>query len=363
MFVRVDRTSSARHDRSRCESRPCETPTMTSHASIVPNENAKLDGLRDKTVAILGYGSQGSAHARNLRESGCRVVVAQRPNSQRHASAVEDGFEPMSIAAAVRAGDLIVFALPDDAAPDIFDGEIRPTLRPGATLGFMHGFVIHYELITPPETVDVVLVAPKAQGRGVRDEFVAGRGVAALIAVHQDATGRARETALAWAAGIGANRAGIMETSFKDETETDLFGEQAVLCGGMTTLIKLGFETLVEAGYPPELAYFECCHEIKLLADLIHDGGVTYMRERISSTARFGDLTRGPRLAEGDLRDRMRSILADIRSRQFATEFIEDSRAGAPHARELSTRDAEHPIEQVGRTIRELIWGVNHRNR
>jgi ketol-acid reductoisomerase len=205
------------------------------------------------------------------------------------------------------------------------------------------------------------MVAPKAQGRGVRDEFAAGRGVAALIAVHQDATGHARETALAWAAGIGANRAGIIETTFKDETETDLFGEQAVLCGGMSSLIKLGFETLVEAGYPPELAYFECCHEIKLLADLIHDGGVTFMRESISSTARYGDLTRGPRLVEGDLRGRMRSILADIRSGRFATEFIEDSRAGAPRARELMNRDAAHQLEQVGRAVRNLMWGADHR--
>lgn len=330
---------------------------MTSHVLVVPNETATLAGLRGKTVAILGYGSQGASHARNLRDSGCRVVLAQRRKSPRYDAAVGDGFEPVDIPSAVAAGDLVVCALPDDVIPDIFEREVRPHLRPGAALGFMHGFVIHYALITPPSEVDVILVAPKAQGRGVRSEFIAGRGVAALIAVHQDASGVARNTAIAWAAGIGANRAGIIETTFKDETETDLFGEQAVLCGGLTTLIKLGFETLVEAGYPPELAYFECCHEVKLLADLIHDGGIAFMRERISSTARFGDLTRGSRLAAPDTRQEMRRFLSEIQSGQFAREFIEDSRRGGKLCGDLAARDRAHPIETVGRAVRELMWG------
>jgi ketol-acid reductoisomerase len=221
----------------------------------------------------------------------------------------------------------------------------------------MHGFAIHYEQIVPPADVDVVLVAPKAQGRGVRDEYVAGRGVLALIAVHQDASGNARDIALAWAAGIGANRAGLLETTFRDETETDLFGEQAVLCGGLTALIKAGFETLVAAGYPPELAYFECCHEIKLLADLIHAGGIDYMRERISSTARFGDLTRGPRVVGDETRREMRALLAEIQSGQFAREFQTDSRGGRKLADDAAERDRNHPLEIVGRRLRELMWG------
>jgi ketol-acid reductoisomerase len=329
----------------------------SASVTVIPKNSATVDSLRAKTVAVLGYGSQGQAHALNLRDSGCSVLVAQRAGGPRFDAAVDAGFEPVPIPDAVKVADLLVIGLPDDAAPQVYENLIRPHLRPGLTLGFMHGFVIHYREIEPPPDVDVVLVAPKAQGRAVRSEYVAGRGVLALIAIHQDASGQARQTALGWAAGIGSNRCGILETTFKDETETDLFGEQAVLCGGLTALVKAGFETLVAAGYPPELAYLECCHEIKLLADLIHDGGIAYMRERISSTARFGDLTRGPRLIGDQTRDEMQKLLAEIRSGQFAQEFLEDNRRGRKLSHDLSERDRAHAIETVGRELRELMWG------
>jgi ketol-acid reductoisomerase len=240
---------------------------------------------------------------------------------------------------------------------EIYARQIRTHVRPGQALGFIHGFAIHYDQIVAPPDVDVVLVAPKAQGRGVRAEYVAGRGVLALIAVHQDTSGSARAIALAWAAGIGAHRAGLLETTFKDETESDLFGEQAVLCGGLTALIKAGFETLVEAGYPPELAYFECCHEVKLLADLIHAGGIAHMREHISSTARFGDLTRGSRLIGDQTRREMRALLAEIQSGKFTREFLADSQRGGELAARLATQEGAHRIEAVGRELRALMWG------
>jgi ketol-acid reductoisomerase len=335
---------------------------MSTAVTFIPNESATVDFLRDKTIAVLGYGSQGRAHALNLRDSGCHVLVAQRPGGARFDDAVDAGFEPVEITEAVKVADLLVFGLPDDATPGVYEEQIRPHLRAGQALGFMHGFVIHYEQIRLPPNVDVVLVAPKAQGRSVRNEFVAGRGVLALLAVHQDASGHARDTALSWAAGIGAARAGIIETTFQDETETDLFGEQAVLCGGLTALIKAGFETLIKAGYPPELAYLECCHEVKLLADLIHDGGITWMRERISSTARFGDVTRGPRVIGEQVRATMQTLLAEIRSGQFAREFLEDTRRGRKLSDELVARDRDHAIEAVGRKLRERIWGQSARD-
>ena len=329
---------------------------MSSRAKIIAKDSANLEPLRDKTVAILGFGSQGAAHAMNLRDSGCNVIVAQRTGSPRHDAALDAGFMPHSIEEATLAADLLLFGLPDDAMGGIFDQQIQPHLRAGQTLGFMHGFAIHCELVRPPTNVDVVLVAPKSQGRGVRNEYLAGRGVLALIAMHQDASGQARDRALAWAAGIGSARAGLIETTFKDETETDLFGEQAVLCGGLTALIKSGFETLVEAGYPAELAYFECCHEVKLLADLIHAGGVEFMRRNISSTARFGDLTRGPRIVSPRVRDEMRQILAEIRSGEFAREFIDDAQSGGQKAEKLMRADEPHPLEAVGRRLRQLMW-------
>ena len=325
----------------------------------VPAQDIRIDALRNETVAVIGYGSQGHAHALNLRDSGVRTIVAQRRGGPRYEAAVRDGFEPVEIEEAVRAARLLVLGLPDESLPRVFEESIRPALRSGQTLGFMHGFVMHYQQIRPPPEIDVVLVAPKSQGRGVRSEFVAGRGVVSLIAVHQDASGQARQIALAWAAGIGSGRAGVLETTFQDETETDLFGEQAVLCGGLTALIKAAYETLVEAGYPPELAYFECCHEIKLLADLIHDGGITHMRERISNTARFGDLTRGPRVVGSQTRAAMREVLEEIRSGKFAREWIAESARGRPTFDELTNRDRAHPIEKTGAAIRKMMWGAD----
>ena len=330
---------------------------MTAAMKAVPAEEARLDPLLDKTVAILGYGTQGRAHALNLRDSKCRVVVAQRRSGTRYEDAVAAGFEPVEIPPAVETADLLILALPDEAAPEIHETQIRPYLRAGQTLGFLHGFNIHYRRITPPADVDVVMVAPKAQGRAVRNEYVAGRGVMSLVAVHQDHTGAARRTALAWAAGIGSVRAAILETTFKDETETDLFGEQAVLCGGLTALIKAGFETLVEAGYPPELAYLECCHEVKIIADLIYESGLTAMRERISNTARFGDLTRGSRVIGRETRAAMREILEEIRSGRFADEWLAENAAGRPRFNQLTEQDREHAIEIVGRRLRDMMWG------
>ncbi len=320
--------------------------------------DASVESLRNMRIAVLGYGSQGSAQAKNLRDSGCKVIVGQRPNSSRYGNAIADGFSPISISEAAKIGDLLIFGLPDDRCGEIFMHEIAPHLKPNCTLGFIHGFAIHYAEIVPPPQIDVVLVAPKAQGAGVRSLFLAGRGPAALVAVHQDATGNALKTALGWAAGIGAARAGILQTTFRDETETDLFGEQAVLCGGLTAMITAAFETLVAAGYPPELAYFECCHEVKLLADLIQAGGITHMRERISSTARFGDLTRGPRIVSAAVKAEMSNMLQEIRDGAFAREFLEDARAGAPLSRRLQEQGARHPIEIVGKQMRELALGV-----
>ncbi len=334
-----------------------------SQIKIIPKHEADVAKLAGRTVAVLGYGAQGHAHALNLRDSGAAVIVAQRAKTSggaanpRYATAVEAGFQPVEIADAAAQADLLIVALPDDGAPAIFEREIKPRLRPGQALGFLHGFVIHYQQITPPPEVDVVLVAPKGQGHGVRREFLAGRGVVSLIAVAQDASGRARETALGWAGGIGSGRAGVLETTFADETETDLFGEQAVLCGGLSALILAAFETLVEAGYPPELAYFECCHEAKLVTDLIHERGIAGMRERISTTARYGDVTRGPRVVDAATRARMGAILTEIRSGEFAREFLADSAAGAPRARALCEEQRGHAIEQVGAKLREMMWG------
>ncbi len=329
---------------------------MPTPVTNIPVQQASLDPLRGRTVAVLGYGAQGHAHAQNLRDSGLNVIVAQRAGSPRHDQAVADGFSPIDLPQAVRAADLLIWALPDDAAAEIYPTAIQPHLRPGQTLGFIHGFVIHYQQITPPPDCDVILVAPKAQGRGVRREFLAGRGVLSLIAVARDHTGHARPTALAWAAGIGSHRAGLLETTFADETEADLFGEQAVLCGGLSALIHAGFETLVEAGYPPELAYFECCHEVKLLADLIYEVGISATRDRISTTARYGDLTRGRRVIDADTRDRMRQILAEIRSGAFAEEFLRDRAAGSPRMQARQAEDRAHEIEQIGQRLRDLMW-------
>ncbi|MFH1746870.1 MAG: ketol-acid reductoisomerase [Planctomycetota bacterium] len=327
-----------------------ESESLTARAS--------LDHLADRVVAVLGFGAQGQAHALNLRDSGCQVVVGQRPGGRGYQAALESGFAPLDVAEATRRADLIIFGLPDEAAPAVYTEQIKPALRAGQALGFIHGFAIHYEQIRPPPDVDVILVAPKGQGRAVRSEYLAGRGVAALVAVHQDATGRGLDMALGWAAALRCHRAGLIQTTVKDETETDLFGEQAVLCGGLTALIKAGFETLVEAGYPTELAFLECCHEVKLVVDLVYEGGITAMREKISNTARFGDLTRGPRIIGPATREVMRQILAEIQSGQFAREWIAETRAGLPLFRELTERDRVHELERTGNKVRQMMWGA-----
>jgi ketol-acid reductoisomerase len=263
---------------------------------MVYEKDAPLDPLKNKTVAILGYGSQGHAHAQNLRDSGVKTIVANRPDSANGRLAKEHGFELHSVADAVKAADLIIVTLPDEVQPEVYTKSIAPNLKAGKALGATHGFNVHFKTITPPKDVDVLLVAPKGPGHLVRSEFEKGGGVPCLLAVHQNATGNARNIGLAWARGIGGARSGVIETTFKDECETDLFGEQSVLCGGLSALIKAGFETLIEAGYPEEMAYFECVHEVKLIVDLIYQGGLNYMRYSISNTAEYGDLTRGPRL-------------------------------------------------------------------
>lgn len=335
---------------------------MTGHTQardLTPE--ARPGMLTGRRAAVLGFGSQGHAHALNLRDSGVDVVVSQRAPGSSYENAVAAGFRPITIVEAVNGSDLLIFGLPDESAPEVYSDQIAPHLRPNQTLGFIHGYNIHYGCIVPPPNVDVVLVAPKAQGRAVRNEFLAGRGVAALVAVHQDATGGALNTALGWAAALGCHRAAIFQTTFADETETDLFGEQAVLCGGLAALIEAGFDTLVEAGYPPELAYFECCHELKLIADLIYEFGITGMRERISNTARFGDLTRGRRVMSPAVRQTMREVLAEVRSGQFAREWADQTRRGKTDFHRMTEAERGRLIEKVGARLRRLMWGQPQR--
>jgi ketol-acid reductoisomerase len=311
-------------------------------------------GLLSGKVAVLGYGSQGHAHALNLHDSGVDVVVGLREGSDSRAAAEDAGLEVASPAEAVHGAQLVAFLLPDQVQPAVYE-EVAPHLDPDATLLFAHGFNIHYGRIAPPAGHDVIMVAPKGPGHIVRRIFTEGYGTPALIAVAQDASGNARETALAYAQGIGATRAGVIETTFLEETETDLFGEQAVLCGGVTELIRLGFETLVEAGYQPEIAYYECLHELKLIVDLIYEGGLAGMRYSISDTAEYGDLTRGPKVVDDHVRENMRRLLADIREGGFAREWIEEMDAGEPHLRELREQAADERIERVGAELRSLM--------
>lgn len=318
---------------------------------LFSDRDADLSVLRSAGVAMLGYGNQGQAHALNLRDSGVPVIVGQRGGSPRFDSARADGFEPVPLEQAVPRAGLLILALPDDRMADVYAEAIAPHLRPGQALGFIHGFNIYFRRIVPPADVDVVMVAPKGPGRLVRDAFVAGGGVAGLLAVHQDATAQAQRTALAWAAGIGCTRVGVFETTFAHETVTDLFGEQTVLCGGMVELMKAAFETLVVAGYPDELAYFECVHEVKQIVDLIYDGGIEGMRRRISSTARYGGLIRGPEMLPDAARQAMRAALADIESGAFARRFAQDTAAGGPEMRRLAQEEQEHPVVEARRKL------------
>ncbi len=311
-------------------------------------------GLLSGKVAVIGYGSQGHAHALNLRDSGVDVVIGLREGSPSRAAAEAEGLTVLPPEEAVRGAQVVAFLLPDQVQPAVY-GQVAPHLEPDAALLFAHGFNVHYGRIQPPAGHDVIMVAPKGPGHIVRRIFTEGYGTPALIAVAQDASGNARELALAWAKGIGATRAGVLDTTFLEETETDLFGEQAVLCGGVTELVRLGFETLVEAGYQPEIAYYECLHELKLIVDLIYEGGLAGMRYSISDTAEYGDLTRGPRVIDEHVRENMRRLLADIREGGFAREWIEEMDAGEPHLAELRARAADERIETVGAELRALM--------
>lgn len=311
--------------------------------------------LQGKKVAVIGYGSQGHAQAQNLRDSGIEVIVGQRPGSPNFERAVEDGFQPVSAREAAEAADVIQLLVPDHIQARLYREDVASSMKAGKTLLFSHGFNIHYGQIVPPAGVDVVMVAPKGPGHLVRSEYARGAGVPALVAVQQDASGNALQTALAYARGIGATRAGVMETTFKEETETDLFGEQAVLCGGVSELIKAGFETLVEAGYQPEIAFFECMHELKLIVDLIYQGGLEYMRYSISDTAEYGDYTRGRRVVTEETRKAMKAILEEIQSGAFAREWILENQAGGPMFRALRARERAHLVEEVGKKLRAMM--------
>jgi ketol-acid reductoisomerase len=325
-------------------------------AKMYYDSDCSLGLLKGKTVAVIGYGSQGHAHAQNLKDSGINVVVGLAPGSARRKQVEEDGLKVMDTAEAAKAGDLIMILTPDQVQAEIYYRDIEPNLKEGDILAFAHGFNIHFNQIKPPEYVDVIMIAPKGPGHTVRSQYLEGRGVPALIAVHQDASGKAKDYALAYAAGIGAGRAGILETTFREETETDLFGEQAVLCGGVTELMKAGFETLVEAGYQPEIAYFECIHEMKLIVDLINQGGFSYMRYSISDTAEYGDYVTGKRIITEETRKEMKKVLSEIQSGEFASKWITENKAGG-RAQFLATRarEAEHQLEKVGRELRKMM--------
>jgi ketol-acid reductoisomerase len=321
------------------------------------DDDANLDLLDGKTVAIIGYGSQGHAHALNLRDSGVSVVVGLREGSGSAAEARQHGLEVLPVAEAASRGDLVMMLVPDELHRQVWENEVADGVAEGNALFFSHGFSIHYGEVTPPAGVDVAMVAPKGPGHLVRRQFTEGSGVPALIAVAQDATGNARALALAYAKGIGATRAGVIETTFKDETETDLFGEQAVLCGGASELVQAGFQTLVEAGYDPEMAYFECLHELKLIADLMYEKGLAGMRHSISNTAEYGDYTRGKRVITAETRAAMRKILADVQSGDFAREWIAENRAGQESFKRMRAEQADSEIERVGRELRShMDW-------
>ena len=322
---------------------------------IYYDKDADLNVLKGKKIAIIGYGSQGHAQAQNLRDSGLDVIVSQREGTENYRFAVKDGFKPLPAAEASKQADLIQILTQDHIQAKLYESDVKPHLKKGKTLLFSHGFNIHYGQIVPPKEVDVAMVAPKGPGHLVRREFQKGGGVPCLVAIFQDASGKARELALAYAKGLGATRSGVIETTFKEETETDLFGEQAVLCGGVTELIKAGFDTLVDAGYQPEIAYFECLHELKLIVDLIYEKGIPFMRYSISDTAEYGDLTRGKRIITPETRKEMRRILEEVQNGSFAREWILENQVGRPVFTALRRREAEHPIVAIGDKLRAMM--------
>jgi ketol-acid reductoisomerase len=319
------------------------------------DKDANLELLAKKTVAIIGYGSQGHAHAQNLKDSGVKVIVGLRPDSKTADEVRAAGLEVMSVADAAKKADIIMVLIPDEFQKDVYTNEIKPGLKKGNALVFAHGFNIHFKAIKPPKNVDVFLVAPKGPGHLVRRQYVEGGGVPSLIAIFQDATGQAKDLALAYAKANGGTRAGVIETSFKEETETDLFGEQAVLCGGLTALINAGFETLVEAGYAPEMAYFECLHETKLIVDLLYEGGMGWMRHSISNTAEYGDYVTGPKIIDPATKKRMQKALKEIQSGKFAKAFLQECADGKPNMTKWRAESKNSQIEQVGSQLREMM--------
>lgn len=326
---------------------------------IYYEKDAPIDALKGKKVAVIGYGSQGHAHSLNLRDSGIEVAVAELAGTPNYKLAVEHGFLPGSIERAMNGAALIIITLPDVVQAKVYEEHIKPNLTAGQTLGFCHGFNIHFKYISPPKDNNVVMIAPKGPGHLVRSEFQKGGGVPCLVAVAKNATGDAFATALAWGCGIGGARAGIIKTTFKEETETDLFGEQCVLCGGLSSLIKAGFETLVAAGYQPEIAYFECMHEVKLIVDLFYQGGLSYMRYSISDTAEYGDLTRGPRIITAKTRAEMKKILKEITSGKFAKEWMNEHRTGLKKFNKLYQKDYNCKLEKVGRKLRKMMKWID----
>ena len=328
-------------------------------ATIYYDNDADLSLLKDKTIAILGYGSQGHAQAQNLRDSGCNVIVGQRPGSANYELAVSHGFEPMPIDEAAKRGDLVNMLLPDEVQADLYRDHVRDALTVGNILMCSHGFNMHFGQVLAPDGVDSLLVAPKGPGHLVRSEFEQGGGVPCLIATGEGASEETVRLGLAYAKGIGGTRGGVLETTIAEETETDLFGEQVVLCGGVSELVKAAFDTLVEAGYQPEMAYFECLHELKLIVDLFYQGGLSYMRYSVSNTAEFGDYTRGPRIVTDETRAEMKRILTEIQNGQFAREWILENRAGAPAFKACRRRDQSLPVEEVGRRLRKLMTWID----
>ncbi len=324
-------------------------------ATMYYDNDADLSLLDGKIVGIIGYGSQGHAHALNLHDSGVKVMVGLYEGSSSKAKAEAEGLEVATVAEVAQAADVITLLIPDTTQPSVYRESVLPHLHTGKTLMFAHGFNIHFKTVTPPENVDVSMVAPKAPGHRMREVFTRGSGVPGLLAIHQDVSGHAREIGLAYAKGIGCTRAGVLDTTFKEETETDLFGEQAVLCGGVTSLVKAGFETLVEAGYQPESAYFEVMHELKLIVDLMYQGGMDYMRYSVSDTAEYGDYSRGPQVVDDHVKENMKRVLADIQSGAFAKEWIAENDEGRPRFNRMRKTDAEHPLEKVGAELRAMM--------
>ena len=331
-------------------------------AKVYTQKEAKVTPIKKKTLAVIGYGSQGHAHALNLKESGCKVIIGLYKGSKSIRVAKRHGFEVMEVAEAVAKADVIMIGVPDMKQAEVYENEIKPNLTKGKTLLFTHGFAIHFGLIKAPRGVSVIMVAPKGPGHIVRSQYKEGKGVPALIAVNKGSAKDAKKIALAWAAGVGAARSGILETSFKEETETDLFGEQAVLCGGASALVEAGFETLVEAGYAPEMAYFECLHELKLIVDLMIESGIAGMRFSVSETAKYGDVTRGPRVINGNVKKSMKSILKEIQSGKFAKEWVKEYQAGLPNYNKLLEDGEKHPIEETGQRLRSLMPWIPKKN-